>query len=42
MSVAKSETINLATLVINDAIDQQIEQAESKTVSVHSEYGRLQ
>ena len=30
MSVAKSETINLATLVINDAIDQQIEQAESE------------
>jgi sporulation protein YunB len=30
MSVAKSETINLATLVINDAIDQQFEQAESE------------
>ena len=30
MSIAKSESINLATLVINDAIDQQFEQAESK------------
>jgi sporulation protein YunB len=30
MSVAKSETINLATLVINNAIDQQFEQAESE------------
>ncbi|MCQ6276554.1 sporulation protein YunB [Bacillus sp. V3B] len=30
MSVAKSETINLATLVINDAIDQQFKQAESE------------
>ena len=30
MSIAKSESINLATLVINDAIDKQFEQAESK------------
>jgi sporulation protein YunB len=30
MSIAKSESINLATLVINDAIDQQFKQAESK------------
>ena len=30
MSIAKSESINLATLVIDDAIDQQLEQAESK------------
>jgi sporulation protein YunB len=30
MSIAKSESVNLATLVINDAIDQQFEQAESK------------
>ena len=30
MSIARSESINLATLVINDAIDKQFEQAESK------------
>ena len=30
MSIAKSESINIATLVINNAIDQQFEQAESK------------
>ena len=30
MSIAKSESVSLATLVINDAIDQQFEQAERK------------